>query len=127
MSTRLFTLFIILSLAACVQAPVFKEGDYASISSNYPIVSVNGIDVEPVYTLDIDAGVNTLVIIYNTYQYDYLCTFSWQAVAQTAYEVTDQENRQPLTLYRWLRKNGLWAIRMDPVDPIQCIRLSPEE
>jgi len=122
MNIRLITLFIILSLAACVQAPVFKAGNYASIQSNYPIVKVNGVDVEPVYSLDIDAGENSLVIIYNTYQYDYHCSFTWEAMAATAYEVTDQENREPLTLYRWVRKNGLWAIRMDPVHPLRCVR-----
>jgi hypothetical protein len=122
MKIRLITLFISLSLGACVQAPVFKQGNYASIKSNYPIVNVNGVDVEPLYSLDIDAGENTFIIIYNSYQYDYHCTFTWEAVAQTAYEVTDQENNEPLILYRWVRKNGLWAIRMDPVHASQCIR-----
>ena len=127
MIIRLLILVSCFFVHGCVQAPVFKEGDFAQVRSNYPIVNVNGAEVPPAYALDIEAGENTLVIIYNTYQYDYHCTFSWQAVAQTAYEVTDQENRQPLTLYRWLRKNGMWAIRMDPVDPIQCIRVSPQE
>lgn len=127
MNIRLLILSTCLLVHGCVQAPVFKEGDFASIRSNYPIVNVNGADVPPAYALDIDAGKNTLVIIYNTYQYDYLCTFTWEAKAATAYEVTDQERREPLTLYRWVRRNGLWAIRMDPVDPDQCTRSSRTE
>lgn len=115
-------LFICLFLSACVQAPVFKEGGYALIRSNYPMVSFDGVDIEPSYERDIEAGETTLEIVYHSYQYNYICTFSWTAVAGVAYEVTDQENSYPLTLYRWVRKNRLWAIRMDPLDPLQCIR-----
>lgn len=108
-------------LCACVQPPVFKSEDYAHISSNYPIVLSNGIEIEKTYELDIVVGENSLVIVYNTYQHDYLCTFNWHAVAGIAYEVTDQENQYPLTLYRWHRKNSLWAIRLDPVNPVECV------
>ena len=109
-------------LGACIQTPVVKEGGYAFISSNYPIVSVNGAEVEPVYSLDIETGSNTLIIVYNTYQHDYYCTFTWSAVENTVYEVTDQDNRYPLTLYRWVKTNSLWASRLDPVDPLECVR-----
>jgi len=110
----------VLLLGSCVQAPTFKDEDHAHISSNYPIVSVNGVGVEDTYKLDISAGETTLVIVYHTYTKDYHCTFTWTAQAATAYEVTDQENRYPLTLYRWIRRNGLWAVRLDPVDPEEC-------
>jgi hypothetical protein len=114
-----FTILCIV-LSSCVQPPVFKAEDYALIKSNYPIVTVNGADIEKTYKLDLEAGNNSLVVVYNTYQHDYFCTFSWLAMAGTAYEVTDHENQYPLTLYRWHRKNGLWAIRLDPVDPLEC-------
>lgn len=107
-------------LYSCVQPPVFNSKDHALIKSNYPIVAVNGSDIEETYQLDIKAGENSLVVVYNTYQYDYFCTFSWFAKADTAYEITDQENLHPLTLYRWHRKNSMWAIRLDPVDPQTC-------
>jgi len=109
-----------LLLGSCVQAPTFKGENYALITSNYPIVSVNGVETEDTYKLDIDTGENTLVIVYHTYQKDYHCTFTWDAVAGTVYEVTDQENKFPLTLYRWVRTNSLWANRLDPVDPLEC-------
>ena len=109
-----------LLLSSCVQPPVFKAEDYALIKSNYPIVSVNGNEIEKTFKMDIEAGENTLVVVYNTYNYDYFCTFSWVAVAGTAYEITDQENQYPLTLYRWSRKNDLWAIRLDSVNPQKC-------
>ena len=111
---------LFLCVSACVKAPVFKQGNYAFIRSNYPIVNVNGVKVEPAYRLDIEAGENILVIVYNTYQHDYFCTFSWTALANTAYEVVDKENRYPLTLYRWVRTNSLWASRLDPADPLEC-------
>ena len=107
-------------LCSCVQPAVFKTDEHAVIKSNYPIVSFNGSEIEKVYQLDLEAGENSLVIVYNTYQYDYFCTFHWLAKASTAYEVTDQENQYPLTLYRWHRENGLWAIKLDPVDPQEC-------
>lgn len=126
MRIKLF-IFSSLLLGSCVQAPTFKGEDYAHITSNYPIVSVNGVGLENIYELDIDSGENTLVIVYHTYTKDYHCTFSWTAEAATAYEVTDQENRFPLTLYRWTRKNRLWAVRRDPVDPLQCSVTSKAE
>jgi len=115
-----------LLLGSCVQAPTFKGENYALITSNYPIVSVNGVETEDTYKLDIDTGENTLVIVYHTYQKDYHCTFTWDAVAGTVYEVTDQENKFPLTLYRWVRTNSLWANRLDPADPLECSIVSNE-
>jgi hypothetical protein len=111
-----------LILGACVKPPKFKGDAYAYVESNYPIVNVNGNDIEPVYRLDMETGPNTVVIVYNTYQHDYYCRFSWTAESNTAYEVTDQENQYPLTLYRWVRTNSLWASRLDPLDPLDCVR-----
>lgn len=117
-------LFVCVSLLlyACVQAPDIKGDEYAFIRSNYPIVSVNGVEVEAAYSADIEAGQNTLVIVYNTYRHDYYCSFRWIAVTGTVYEVTDQENQYPLTLYRWVKTNRLWASRLDPLDPLECVR-----
>ncbi|MBE9568123.1 MAG: hypothetical protein IMF14_05465 [Proteobacteria bacterium] len=116
-----------LMISSCVQAPVFKNADYALVESNYPIVAVNGTDIEKTYRMDIEAGDTTLTVVYNTYQYDYFCTFSWAAAAGTAYEITDHENAYPLTLYRWHRKNSLWSVRLEPVDPLQCTRQLPDD
>lgn len=110
-----------LFFSACVQAPVIKEGDNALIKSNYPVVSANGVEIKPSYRLDISVGENTLVIIYNTYRYDYHCVFTWTAEAGSAYEVTDQYNKYPLTLYRWVKTNSFWASRLDPIDPLECV------
>lgn len=120
----IFFTIITIVLSSCVQPPVFKSEDYALIKSSYPIVHINGIDIETTYKLDLEAGDNSLIIVYNTYQHNYFCTFSWLALAGTAYEVTDQEGQYPLTLYHWSRKNRLWAIRLEPVDPQECIKKS---
>ena len=121
---KIFFTFSCMLLVSCVQPPLFKTEDYALIKSNYPILAINGNEIEKTYQLDIEAGENSLLVVYNTYQYDYFCTFSWNAIAGTAYEITDQENQYPLTLYRWHRKNGLWAVRLDPVDPLECSQKS---
>lgn len=107
-------------LSACVQAHVFKGEDYAYIKSNYPIISVNGERIGPAYTLDIKAGENILVIVYHTYRHEYACTFRWRAEAGITYEVTDQDRKYPLTLFRWEPTNRFWASRLDPVEPVQC-------
>ena len=117
----LLIIYICLLVSACVQTPVFKGDDYAFFRSNYPVINVNGVEIEPTYKLDIPVGENTLVIVYHTYRFDYYCTFAWTAVAETAYEVTDQDNRYSLTLYRWVRTNSFWASRMDSIDPLECI------
>ena len=120
-------IFSIQFLSGCVQTPAFKGDEYAVITSNYPVVKLNDVEIEDTYSLDIEAGKNTLMIVYNTYRYDYFCTFSWTAIAGTAYEVTDQENQYPLTLYRWVRTNGLWANRLEPVDPLGCTSVSKDD
>ncbi|WP_455208871.1 hypothetical protein [Kaarinaea lacus] len=117
-----FVCFICLIVSACVQAPVYKGEDFAFIKSSHAIISVNGEQVEPIYTLDLKAGENTLMVLYRTYQHDYYCEFVWTPAPGTAYEITDHEKRYPLTLYRWVRKNSLWSIRFDPVDPVKCTR-----
>jgi hypothetical protein len=121
MSMRAIIFLSSLILAACVQKPVFEGANHSFIKSNYPIVSVNGNKVEPSYKVDLKPGENILVITYLAYRHDYYCTFKWDVTDNTAYEVVDQENRHPLTLYRWIRRNGLWAVRLDPVDPLECI------
>ena len=121
---RLNTVLVILAvaIAACVQPPVFTDDSYALIRSNNPIVNINDVAIEPSYRRELEAGENTVIIVYRTYQHDYFCTFSWTAAANTVYEVTNQENRYPLTLFRWVRTNSLWASRLDPADPVDCIR-----
>jgi hypothetical protein len=114
--------FAALHINACVKAPVYKGEHYALLKSSHAIVNVNGAQIEPVYTLDLKAGENTLVVLYRTYRNNYYCEFVWNSTPGTAYEITDHERNYPLTLYRWVRKNSLWAIRMDPVDPVKCTK-----
>ena len=122
LSAPFYSIAMSLLLSACVQPPVFKDAGYAHIKSSHLIISVNGTSIDKTYKLDIASGKNSLLAVYSTYRYDYLCTFNWVAMAGTVYEITDQENAYPLTLYRWQRRNGLWAIRLNPVYPTECIR-----
>jgi len=116
--------FAALLLNACVQAPVFKSEEHALLKSSYPVVKLNGVTIQPSYKLDISAGDTTAVVVFRSYRYDYHCIFTWNAKPGTAYEVTDQEDKYPLTLYRWVRSNALWAARLDPVDPVDCAQKS---
>ena len=113
-------------ISGCVQTPPVKQGDYALLISNYPIIQINGEaikgETDDRYKQDIKAGENTAVIVYNTYSYDYFCSFTWTAEPRLIYEVTDQENSEPLTLYQWKRKNRFWSMRLDPIDPSHCER-----
>ena len=122
MKQRVITICsLALIITGCVQSPVFTSDDHSYIKSSYPIINVNGNAIEPSYQVDLNPGENSLIITYLTYRYDYACTFKWNVDANTVYEVVDQENRYPLTLYRWIRRNSLWAVRLDPVDPLECI------
>ena len=85
-------------------------------------MNVNGEEHDPEYRLDITAGENAAVIVFNTYRHDYYSTFSWVEKANTVYEVTNQENLYPLTMFRWVRTNYLWASRLDPLDPEECVK-----
>ena len=113
-------LLTIALLSGCVQQPAFEGRNHALIRTNYPIVSVDGEQIEPAYKMEFEAGETTMVIVYNTYRNDYYCTFTWTASANTVYEVTNQDNRYPLTMFRWVRTNSLWASRLDPADPLEC-------
>ena len=113
---------ICLLLTACIKKPVFKGDEYAYIRSSYPIVTINGEEIERSYMENLLMGENSLVVVYNTYQYDYFCTFSWTVKANTVYEVVAQDNRYPLTMYRWVRTNAFWSSRLDPLDPLVCDR-----
>jgi hypothetical protein len=104
-----------------VQKPVFEAENRSLVRSSHPVVSVNGEQTEPLYRMAIEAGDNTMVVVYKTYRNDYDCTFNWEASANTVYEVVSQGNLYPLTLFRWVRTNSLWASRLDPVDPVQCV------
>jgi hypothetical protein len=121
MKQRLFTISsLALLLTGCVQSPVFTSDDHSFIKSSYPIINVNNSVIEPSYQIDLTPGENTLEVTYLTYRYNYHCTFKWDVEANTVYEIVDQENRYPLTLYRWIRRNSFWAARLDPVDPVDC-------
>ena len=114
--------FAALYLSACVKAPVYKGENHAFLKSSHAIIKVNGEQVKPLYTLDLEAGENTLVVLYRTYKENYYCEFVWTATPGTAYEITDHEKQYPLTLYRWVRRNSLWSLRLDPVDPVNCTK-----
>ena len=118
----LLLVFTALLNNACVKAPVYKEENHAFVKSSHAIIKVNNEQIEPAYAVNLKAGENTLVVLYRTYRHDYYCEFQWHSIPQTAYEITDQENKYPLTLYRWKKQNDLWASRLDPVDPVNCTK-----
>ena len=118
----LFLFFTVLLTNACVKAPVYKGENHALVKSSHAIIKVNDEQIEPAYALNLKTGENTLVVLYRTYRHDYYCEFQWISKSQTAYEITDQENKYPLTLYHWKRQNDYLALRLDPIDPVKCTK-----
>ena len=110
---------LLLLLAGCVAIPRADDG-VVRLTSNYPIIELNGSKTEPLYSVQLPEGENDVVIVYNTYMYDYHCHFSWHAHAATRYEVTDYGHRYPLTLFTWEYVNNMWAKRSLPTDPASC-------
>ena len=107
-------------LAGCIApGPAAPEGKVL-LKANYPIVKIDNVAIESVYETVLSPGEHTVTVVYHTYRWDYHCRFRWQAEPDQRYEINNSENIHPLTLYRWVRANGLWAIRYDPLDPELC-------
>ena len=118
----IFSVLLCMALVSCVHQPVFETEQHALVKASHPIVEVDGNMIEKNYQLDLEEGKHSIVVIYNTYQYEYFCAFSWFAKAGTVYEITDQENLYPLTLYRWHRENDYWSKRLDVINPYRCTK-----
>lgn len=87
------------------------------------ILELDGSAPENPYRLLLAPGQHTINVLYKTYQYDYLCHFEFHAAGGQSYEIVDHSNPQPLVMYRWVRANGAWAERLDPVAPL-CERIA---
>lgn len=125
MKVPLLLLSLIL-LQGCISAGSAAPKRGVLLKSSYPIISLDEKDIEPSYELELEAGHHTLMVVYSTYRKNYHCLFTWQAQADTRYEIVDSSNTYPLTLFRWARRNGLWAIRYDPLDPERCEKRAVE-
>ncbi|BCD96850.1 hypothetical protein [Marinagarivorans cellulosilyticus] len=120
MICKLILIGLFLAVASsCVTAPVL-EGDLASLRTNHPVISVDGNAIAEQTDLRLQPGVHTIQAVYRTHLYEYICYFQWVVEANRHYEIVDHKEADPLTLYRWQRKNALWATRLEPVHPDQC-------
>jgi hypothetical protein len=109
-----------LLLSACIAQPIGPDESHAQLKSWARVVTIDGAAPESPYLSNIEPGFHTVVIVYRTYQRDYRCTFEFEAAAAVRYEIVDHNDPQPLTLYRWHRRNALWSVRLDPVPPKEC-------
>jgi hypothetical protein len=108
-----------LLLSACVEHhPHREEANQALVRSWMKILSVNGSAPEDPYVVMLSPGPQQMDVLFQTYREEYLCRFEFEAVAGYSYDVVDHSNPQPLVLYRWVRVNGAWAERLDPVLPV---------
>lgn len=107
-------------LQGCVGAGPVKQpgGESVVVNSSYYLTHLNREVIEPVFDLWLNPGAHQITVIYPTLRYDYHCVFNWLAEPLQRYEVIHQEKKQPLVMYRWVRKNALWAEREDPVYPV---------
>lgn len=106
-------------LSGCIS----PEPDYsgkALLRSAHPLVKLDQEILPGLYELYVAPGEYTVQAVYETASHDYVCTFKWRAEAQTRYEIAAHEKQYPLSLYRWKRRNSLWAVRLDAVSPISC-------
>ena len=116
---RMALVLAALALSACVEHHSHREGaSQALVRSWMKILSVNGTAPEDPYLVMLSPGPQQMDVLYRTYRQDYLCHFEFDAVAGYSYDVVDHSNPQPLVLYRWVRANGAWAERLDPVLPV---------
>ncbi|SMF24536.1 hypothetical protein SAMN02745866_01600 [Alteromonadaceae bacterium Bs31] len=117
-------LVILLASSACI-SPVRTYSGKAFLRSGSPLIALNGKALAGVYELYVEPGEQQVRALFKTALHEYVCTFEWAAVAETRYEISANENQHPLTLYRWERRNSLWAVRLDPVAPVSCTVYSP--
>lgn len=106
-------------VSSCVTAPVLV-GDQASLRTNHPVISVDGKLVVEQTDLRLQPGPHTIQVVYRTHLHDYICHFQWVVETNRHYEIVDHNDADPLTLYRWRRRNALWAARLEPVQPTHC-------
>lgn len=109
-----------IGLAGCISPYQPQGAQSVELVSNYPIKYLDGQAVTMPYRIQLHPGVHRVVIEYQTYTSLPLCTFEWNANADTRYEVTDSGEAFPLTLYRWAYVNRFWSRRADPVLPLGC-------
>ena len=103
-------------LQACVAAPTLDEGQSELISS-YPIVELNGQAFEQRFDVRVSSGLTSVVVKYQSYRYDYYCSFEFMAKSQMRYEIVHEEASQPIVLYRWVYRSKLWSTLEAPVVP----------
>ena len=107
-----------LLLAACVEHPAHRDaGEQAQLRSWMKILDLDDSVPDDPYRVMLAPGQHRMKVLYETYQHNYLCHFEFQTIGGYSYEVVDHSNPEPLVLYRWVRANGAWARRLDPVMP----------
>lgn len=121
--TSLIYLWLI-TMSGCVQQAPYKhrENEDAKplVFSHMKLLTLNGKTTDNQHELSLSKGENTLVARRQTYQMNYDCIFVFNAKPGFHYEITDQSNPEPMTLYRLNKKNIFWHIRTQPVIPVNC-------
>jgi len=117
---------IIISLCGlcfgCVHPPQLEDEYSASLKSNYPIVSIDGENNSEHHSVQLPQGIHTVEALYKTHRYVLRCKFKWQVKPGQHYEIVSHNTADPLILYRWQRRNALWAERKEPLEPLHCTR-----
>lgn len=115
--------FLNLAITGCVGfgAKVGGSDKGIRITSSHPIIAIDGEPLESVFEYWVSAGPHVITAVYPTLSYQYICVFTLEAQASARYEIVHQEKMEPLVLYRWWRRNILFAERLDPVIP-ECYK-----
>jgi len=97
-----------------------SPGSQAKLTTSGELIAINGETAEATDQVSLPPGRHDVVVRYRTYRFDYRCHFSFEATGGQVYEIVDQSNPQPMTLYRLRRQNPLWSERLDRVAPTDC-------
>ena len=115
------TTLIILSLLACASNKVEPDSQEPSrIISNYPILKINDQITENQFSVEVQAGSHSMIVMYPTYRFSYFCRFEFDTIPGELYEVVDHAIVHPLTLYRRVKNHWLWSNRLDQLEPVAC-------
>ena len=115
---RVVIILLLVLGAGCVQHHAHRAaGEEAQLRSWMRILEVDGAPPEDPFLVMLPPGRHQALAVYPTVRNDYLCRFEFDVVGGASYEIVDHSNPEPLVLYRWVRANGVWAERLDPVHP----------
>ena len=115
-------LAIVMQLSCVQQLQPKLHSDAVVVDGQYPITQLDGQPLYATFRVEVKPGPHEMWVSYITVKHHYSCQFTWQAAEGAQYEIVAETASHPLTLYRWKRRNALWAVRLAPIAPDICVK-----